>query len=230
MACFRVPPTDLSASIRIFGSCLNASFFRLRNRYAHSDLPKVTFQEYRKKSVQNPNVSAAKSVDERRFKASVSSFVFSVAAMYGLKSHILHYVLFLSPSRDVLAEAQAEISLENITVGKVLVAKWRGKPVFVYHRPQSIIDQERRVSLSELRDPESDEERAKRPEWLVVIGICTHLGCIPIPNAGIIPGGFYCPCHGSHFDGAGRIRRGPAPTNLEIPEYEFLENNAILVG
>ncbi|XP_033328855.1 cytochrome b-c1 complex subunit Rieske, mitochondrial [Megalopta genalis] len=223
MACLRIPATDLTASIRILGSWLSG-------RYAHSDLPKVSFQEYRKKSVAHPNVSAARSADERRVRATLSSFVFGVATMYAMKSHMLHYVLFMAPSRDVLAEAQAEISLDNITVGKTLVAKWRGKPVFIYHRPQAIIDQERKVPLSNLRHPESDEERTIRPEWLVMIGICTHLGCIPIPNAGNITGGFYCPCHGSHFDGSGRIRQGPAPTNMEIPEYKFLDNNAILVG
>lgn len=97
-------------------------------------------------------------------------------------------------------------------------------------RPQSIIEQERSVNVAGLKDPEHDDDRTKRPEWLVVIGICTHLGCVPVPNAGAIPGGFYCPCHGSHFDGAGRIRRGPAPTNLEIPEYKFLNDNTILLG
>ncbi|XP_078047856.1 cytochrome b-c1 complex subunit Rieske, mitochondrial [Augochlora pura] len=223
MAYLRIPPTDLSASIRILGSWLSC-------RYAHSDLPKVSFQEYRKNSVTHPNVSATRSADERKVKATLSSFVFGVANMYSVKCHLLHYILFMSPSRDVLAEAQSEISLDNIPEGKTLVAKWRGKPVFVYHRSQNIIDQERKVSLSELRHPESDEERAVRPEWLIMIGICTHLGCIPIPNAGNIPGGFYCPCHGSHFDGSGRIRQGPAPTNMEIPEYKFLDNNAILIG
>lgn len=94
----------------------------------------------------------------------------------------------------------------------------------------SIIKQEKEVNIANLRDPESDDKRTKRSEWLIVIGICTHLGCVPIPNSGIIPGGFYCPCHGSHFDASGRIRRGPAPTNLGIPEYKFLSDNVILIG
>ena len=84
--------------------------------------------------------------------------------------------------------------------------------------------------MTELRDPESDEERVQRPEWLVVIGICTHLGCVPIVAAGIIPGGFYCPCHGSHYDGAGRIRKGPAPRNLVIPAYHFVDDETVLIG
>ncbi|PBC25488.1 cytochrome b-c1 complex subunit Rieske, mitochondrial-like [Apis cerana] len=211
---------------------LNASAltFYLKYRYAHTDLPKPDFQEYRRKSLLNSNISAKRSTDERRTANYAASFVAGVAALYGLKSHILHYIFFLAPSRGILAEAQIEISLRDIPVGKVSIFKWQGKPIFVYHRSQSIIDQERLVNIAELRDPESDNERAKRPEWLIVIGICTHLGCVPIPNAGIIRGGFYCPCHASHFDAAGRIRRGPAPTNLEIPEYKFLTDDTILIG
>ncbi|XP_029038113.1 cytochrome b-c1 complex subunit Rieske, mitochondrial-like [Osmia bicornis bicornis] len=150
--------------------------------------------------------------------------------MYGVKSHLLHYVMFLAPSRDVLAEAQIEIALQGIKVGKVAIVKWRGKPVFVYHRTESTIEQERAVNIDELRDPETDEERTIKPEWLIVTGICTHLGCVPIPNAGMIAGGFYCPCHGSHFDASGRIRKGPAPTNMEVPQYKFLDNDTVLVG
>lgn len=99
----------------------------------------------------------------------------------------------------------------------------------VGYRPESIIEQEKAVNLAELRDPETDDERVKKSQWLIVIGICTHLGCVPIPNAGNIPGGFYCPCHGSHFDAAGRIRKGPAPTNLEIPDYKFV-NDSVVIG
>lgn len=97
-------------------------------------------------------------------------------------------------------------------------------------RTQSVIEQERAVNLSELRDPETDDDRVKRPEWLIVIGVCTHLGCIPLPNAGSIPGGFFCTCHGSTFDGAGRIRKGPAPINLKIPEYKFIDDHNIIIG
>jgi len=86
------------------------------------------------------------------------------------------------------------------------------------------------VDLSELRDPEADEDRVKKSEWLIMIGICTHLGCVPIPNAGIIQGGFFCPCHGSHFDGSGRIRKGPADRNMEIPYYNFIDEENIIVG
>ncbi|EZA57015.1 Cytochrome b-c1 complex subunit Rieske, mitochondrial, partial [Ooceraea biroi] len=199
-------------------------------RYAHTDIPRPDFEEYRRKSTQDPIIPAAESADERKALNCLATFVGSVAGLYTFKSHLLHYVSFFSPSRDILAEARLEVKLNNIPEGKVSIIKWRGKPVFVYHRTQSIIDQERAVSLSELRDPETDEVRVKRSEWLVVIGICTHLGCVPIPNAGVIPGGFFCPCHGSHFDAAGRVRKGPAPTNMEIPEYKFISDDTIIIG
>lgn len=95
---------------------------------------------------------------------------------------------------------------------------------------QNIIDQERQTKLSNLRDPETDEERTQRPEWLIVVGVCTHLGCIPIPNTGDFKGGYYCPCHGSHYDGSARIRKGPAPTNLLVPPYQFIDDNNVLIG
>ncbi|XP_076245996.1 cytochrome b-c1 complex subunit Rieske, mitochondrial [Calliopsis andreniformis] len=231
MLLVKISTRDLySASIRIFGNWLSANFVCLRNRYAHTDLPKANFQEYRQETLHNSNVSAMKTIDERRISSYTASFVAGVAGLYATKSHLVQCVLFMSPSRDVLAEAQIEINLQDITVGKVSVLKWRGKPVFVYHRPQSIIEQEKHVNITKLRDPERDEDRTKRPEWLIVIGICTHLGCVPIPNAGMISGGFYCPCHGSHFDAAGRIRKGPAPTNLEVPQYEFLSDDVVVIG
>ncbi|XP_054006696.1 cytochrome b-c1 complex subunit Rieske, mitochondrial-like [Hylaeus anthracinus] len=231
MSLVKLSCTDLSVvTIRIFRNWLNVNHVCSKNRYAHTDLPRPNFKEFRRKKLQDPNVSATRSNDERRTATYAASFVANVAALYGIKSHIVHYVLFMSPSRDILAEAQIEVSLVGITPGKVSIMKWQGKPIFIYNRPQSIIERERLVNVAQLRDPESDEERAKRPEWLIVTGICTHLGCIPIPNAGNIPGGFYCPCHGSHFDGAGRIRQGPAPTNMEIPKHEFLDDNTVLIG
>ncbi|XP_077262685.1 cytochrome b-c1 complex subunit Rieske, mitochondrial [Temnothorax americanus] len=205
------------------------NYFKKLRRFAYTDIPKPNFDEYRRKPLKDAG-TATKNADERRALRSAVSFVGCVAGLYGFKAHLLHYVFFLLPSRDILAEAQLEVKLNNIPEGKVLIVKWRGKPVFIYHRPQSIIEQERAVNLSELRDPETDDDRAKRSEWLIVLGICTHLGCVPIPNAGIIRGGFFCPCHGSHFDAAGRVRKGPASTNLEIPEYTFVNDNSIVIG
>ena len=93
--------------------------------------------------------------------------------------------------------------------------KWRGKPLFIRHRTAAEIEAEVSCDPATLRDPQSDAERVKDPEWLVILGVCTHLGCVPIANAGEF-GGYYCPCHGSHYDASGRIRKGPAPLNLEV--------------
>jgi ubiquinol-cytochrome c reductase iron-sulfur subunit len=102
-----------------------------------------------------------------------------------------------------------------------VIIKWRGKPVFIRHRTPDEIEEANKVKIETLRDPQADSDRVKNPEWLVMLGICTHLGCVPIGEAGDF-GGWFCPCHGSHYDISGRIRRGPAPLNLEIPEYEYV--------
>jgi ubiquinol-cytochrome c reductase iron-sulfur subunit len=107
--------------------------------------------------------------------------------------------------------------------------KWRGKPVFIRHRTQEEIAEANSVSVAELRDPQTDADRVKQPEWLVVLGICTHLGCVPIGEAGDYDG-WYCPCHGSHYDISGRIRKGPAPLNLEVPPYEIVDGQRLIVG
>jgi len=135
----------------------------------------------------------------------------------------------MSASADVLALAKIEIKLGDIPEGKNVTFKWRGKPLFIRHRTAEEIDVENKVDINTLRDPQPDSDRVKKPEWLVVLGVCTHLGCVPIANAGDF-GGYYCPCHGSHYDASGRIRKGPAPLNLEVPEYEFPDDDNLLVG
>lgn len=135
----------------------------------------------------------------------------------------------MSPTSDVLALAQVEIDLSGIAEGANVVFKWRGKPLFVRHRTQQEIDNVRNVDVSTFRDPEDDVDRVQRPEWLILIGVCTHLGCVPIANAGDY-GGYFCPCHGSHYDASGRIMKGPAPLNLEVPEYFFEDDDKLVVG
>ncbi|BGP21020.1 hypothetical protein JCM10213_003216 [Rhodosporidiobolus nylandii] len=142
----------------------------------------------------------------------------------GAKSTVTDFLTNMSASSDVLALAKVEVDLTSIPEGKNVIIKWRGKPVFIRHRTQDEIAEANQVDVSSLRDPQKDSERVKKPEWLVMLGVCTHLGCVPIGEAGDY-GGWYCPCHGSHYDISGRARRGPAPLNLEIPEYEF-ENDA----
>ncbi|KAJ4832063.1 hypothetical protein Tsubulata_051324 [Turnera subulata] len=142
---------------------------------------------------------------------------------------VLKFVLSMSASKDVLALASLEVDLSSIEPGSTVTVKWRGKPVFIRHRTEEDIKLAKSVELASLRDPQPDEDRVKDPNWLIVVGVCTHLGCIPLPNAGDF-GGWFCPCHGSHYDISGRIRKGPAPYNLEVPTYTFLEESKLLIG
>ncbi|KAJ5832803.1 cytochrome b-c1 complex subunit Rieske [Penicillium riverlandense] len=139
------------------------------------------------------------------------------------------FLVNMSASADVLAQAKVEVALGAIPEGKNVIIKWRGKPVFIRHRTQDEITEAREAQWQDLRDPQSDEDRVQRPEWLVMLGVCTHLGCVPIGEAGDY-GGWFCPCHGSHYDISGRIRRGPAPLNLEVPQYNFPEDETLVIG
>lgn len=152
-----------------------------------------------------------------------------LAAAYGAKTVVNEFVSSMSASADVLAMAKIEIKLTDIPEGKNAVFKWRNKPLFVRHRSASEIEVEQGVNLGELRDPQHDNDRVKNPEWLILLGVCTHLGCVPIANSGDF-GGYYCPCHGSHYDASGRIRKGPAPLNLEVPDYNFPDDDTLIVG
>jgi ubiquinol-cytochrome c reductase iron-sulfur subunit len=146
-----------------------------------------------------------------------------------LRLAVLKLILSMTATKDVLAMAALEVDLSKIEMGQTVTVKWRGKPVFVRRRSEQEVEAASKVDLKELRDPEPDSDRATNPEWLVVVGVCTHLGCVPLPNAGDWHG-WFCPCHGSHYDTSGRVRKGPAPYNLEVPEYKFLDENTLQVG
>ncbi len=140
----------------------------------------------------------------------------------------------LNPARDTLAMSSTEVDLTPVQVGQRLTVAWRGKPVFIDHRPPAEIKAAEDVDISTLRDPQKDSDRVKKPEWLIVVGVCTHLGCIPLGNK---PGdergpygGWFCPCHGSIYDTSARIRQGPAPLNLFVPPYEFTSATAVKIG
>ena len=135
----------------------------------------------------------------------------------------------MNPAADVLALSTAEVNLGAVEVGQSITVVWQGKPVFIRRRTQAEIDEARAVPMASLIDPESDEARVQKDEWLIMVGVCTHLGCIPLGQQGEY-GGWFCPCHGSHYDTSGRIRKGPAPENLLIPPYVFLGDNKILIG
>ncbi len=135
----------------------------------------------------------------------------------------------MNPSADVRALATIEVDISQIAVGQSLTVKWQGKPVFIRRRTEEEIQTAEAVPMDDLPDPQADGERVEKPEWLVMLGICTHLGCVPLGQSGDFEG-WFCPCHGSHYDTSGRIRKGPAPKNLEIPPYEFVNDNTILIG
>ena len=140
----------------------------------------------------------------------------------------------MNPAADTLALSSVEVDIAPIAVGQRVTVKWRGKPIFIDHRTAKEIAEARAVKLADLRDPALDKDRVKKQEWLIVIGICTHLGCIPKGQKPGAPrgayGGWYCACHGSQYDTAGRIRKGPAPENLWLPEYKFVNDHTVKIG
>ena len=147
----------------------------------------------------------------------------------GLGATIWPFIDQMNPDGSVKALATTEVDISQIEPGKSITVLWRGKPVFIKRRTDEEISEAKNVDLKELPDPEKDEDRAKNPEWLVMLGMCTHLGCVPLGDKGEY-GGWFCPCHGSHYDTSGRIRKGPAPKNLEIPKYEFVDSKTIKIG
>uniref|UniRef100_A0A3B4AGT8 Cytochrome b-c1 complex subunit Rieske, mitochondrial n=1 Tax=Periophthalmus magnuspinnatus TaxID=409849 RepID=A0A3B4AGT8_9GOBI len=198
-------------------------------RFAHTDLRIPDFSDYRRPEVQDPYKSSQESSESRRTFSYVLTGATTVVGLYAAKTVVTQFVSSMSASADVLALSKIEIKLGDIPEGKNMTFKWRGKPLFVRHRTEKEIAAEAAVNLAELRDPEHDKDRAANPKWVIVLGVCTHLGCVPIANAGDF-GGYYCPCHGSHYDASGRIRKGPAPLNLEVPYYEFPDDDTVIVG
>ena len=157
----------------------------------------------------------------------------AVAAV-GSAAALWPFIDSMNPAADVLVVSSVEVDLAPIEPGKPVAAKWRGKPVFIDHRPPERIAEARAVDLNELIDPQTDGDRVVREEWLIVVGICTHLGCVPLGQRQGDPvgnwDGWFCPCHGSHYDTSGRVRRGPAPLNLEVPPYEFVTDTTVRIG
>ena len=147
----------------------------------------------------------------------------------GLGATIWPLIDQMNPDSSVKALATTEVDISQIEPGKSITVLWRGKPVFIKRRTELEISEAQSVSLDELPHPEKDQDRAKKPEWLVMLGICTHLGCVPLSDKGEY-NGWFCPCHGSHYDTSGRIRKGPAPTNMEVPKYTFIDDNTIKIG
>jgi len=198
-------------------------------RGLHSDMEVPDFSYYRRTGTKDTSAKSEEGRAQRLGYSYLMTGALGVTGAYAATSTVNSFISSLSASADVLAMAKIEINLADIPEGKAMTFKWRGKPLFIRHRTQEEIDTEAAVDVSTLRDPQADSERVQKPDYLIVLGVCTHLGCVPIANAGDF-GGYYCPCHGSHYDCSGRIRKGPAPLNLEVPAYEFPEENLCVVG
>ena len=166
-----------------------------------------------------------------------------MAAAVGAVSVAWPFIDQMNPDAGTLALAEVEVDVSQVAEGQSITAKWRGKPVFIRQRTAKEVEEGKAVTMADLKDPVSrnanlpsdaeatDANRAAvgKEQWLVMVGVCTHLGCIPLGQAGAYDG-WFCPCHGSTYDTAGRIRSGPAPENMAIPPYEFLSDTTVRIG
>jgi ubiquinol-cytochrome c reductase iron-sulfur subunit len=166
------------------------------------------------------NAKRITDVSRRDFLGGVTA----VVAGAGVVAACIPFISSMNPTADVLAVATTEVDLKSISLGETKTVPWQGKPIFVMHRTTEEIAA-MQVSDGGF-DPETDEKRVEKPQWLVVIGICTHLGCVPNK----IAAGWLCPCHGSVYDNSGRVLKGPAPKNLYLPPYHFVSEEKILIG
>ena len=154
----------------------------------------------------------------------------------GVVATVFPLVNQMNPSADVLALSSIEVDISAIETGQSIKTSWRKQPIFIRNLTAAEIAEANAVDISELRDPQTLAERTTvgKENWLITLGVCTHLGCVPLGAAqGEVKGefgGYFCPCHGSHYDTAARIRKGPAPTNLLVPEHEFLSDTVVKIG
>jgi ubiquinol-cytochrome c reductase iron-sulfur subunit len=155
----------------------------------------------------------------------------------GAATAVWPFVNSMNPAADTLALASIEVNIGGIAEGQAITVTWRGKPVFIRHRTAADIESAKESDPgtgSDLRDPQADADRVQKPEWLIMVGVCTHLGCVPLGQKETDPhgdfNGWFCPCHGSHYDASGRIRKGPAPANLEVPHYDFISDTTVRIG
>lgn len=201
-----------------------------QSRCSHTDLKLPDNPQYRRVSNRDPTVPSSETRDGRK----VFTYIFTMGTIaytsVAVKTCLTKVAKYYGFNQDALALGTMEIDLTTIPEGKFVVIKWRNKPLFIKHRTPDEIADSQNTPLSDLRDPAPDSDRTVNPKFMIQLGICTHLGCVPLANKGDYVGGYFCPCHGSHYDAAGRIRKGPAPENLEIPPYHFINDNTIVVG
>lgn len=176
----------------------------------------------------NPDPHASGQDPNRRDFIHIAAGAAAAGAVAGLAWPFIDQ---MNPSGDTLALASIEFDLNKVADGQSVTVKWRGKPLFVRKRTPAEIAKAIADDGAAMPDPQKDEERHKpgKAEWLVLVGTCTHLGCVPTFGGGDY-GGWFCPCHGSHYDTSGRIRKGPAPRNLEVPTYAFVSDTKVKIG
>jgi ubiquinol-cytochrome c reductase iron-sulfur subunit len=186
-------------------------------------------------TVEHTEGSAPASEDGMRRRDFINVAAVSVA---GVGATALLYPLInqMNPSADVLALAQIDVDISAIQPGQAIKTIWRKQPIFIRQLTPQEIQTANAVDVGSLRDPQTLADRTKpgKPQWLITMGVCTHLGCVPLGAAEGESrgeyGGYFCPCHGSHYDTAARIRKGPAPRNLEVPDFEFVSDTAVRIG
>ena len=191
---------------------------------------------YNKYHILRSNMSIKSNSKNEEGESKRDFLVVSTYALAGVGAASFVWPLIdqMNPAADTLALASTEIDLSSLEEGQSITVKWRGKPVFVRYRTPDEIKQAKEVLIDDMRDPQTDADRVTNEKYIVLVGVCTHLGCVPLgQKTGDIKGqygGWFCPCHGSHYDHSGRIRKGPAPTNLEVPSYKFLSDTLIRIG
>ena len=151
-------------------------------------------------------------------------------AAVGAGAAIVPFIDSMNPADDTMASSTVDVDVSKLNPGDSIVAMWRGKPVFIKKRTDDEIKIVRSIPIKSLKDPQTDESRVEKPDWLVVIGVCTHLGCIPTQRKNLVEGtdGWLCACHGSKYDASGRVISGPAPLNLPVPAYTFINDNKVI--
>ena len=180
---------------------------------------------------QQDQVSSVSNTENRRDFLYLSSI--TVGAV-GVAAFMWPFIKSMNPAEDTLALGTTEVDISNVNEGQSITVKWRGMPVFIRKRTQEEINEANNVDIASLRDPMEDGERVQKPEWLILVGVCTHLGCVPLGQKATDTkgeyNGWFCPCHGSHYDTSGRVRKGPAPDNLAVPPYTFISETKIKIG
>jgi len=185
-----------------------------------------------KKSLESPKSKDNEKTFLSKSKRDFITLATCAMAGIGAASALWPLVKSMNPSAEILAMSTVEVNLSSIQEGKGIKVKWQGKPVFIRKRTKKEIEAARAVDVNTLRDPQTDEQRVckGKDEWLIIKGVCTHLGCVPIDHATEDGNGWFCPCHGSYYDTSGRVIGGPAPKNMDVPDYFFPSDDVVVIG